>query len=101
MPKCENTVMNMEPFTGDNGDIMKSEMKCFICTQEFKSTYTSKKNDKKFHIKKKKENQLRFKCGQCGATFIDKIEVLHHIIRKHKACNVCNHSSITQVFRIP
>ena len=65
--------------------------------EEFKTTNTLKKHDEKFHIKKEKDNKSRYKCDQCSATFIDKLEGPQHIIIKHRSCNECNRSFNTHI----
>ena len=82
--ETKTTGLQPEYIVGNTSHI--KEIKCDVCSKDFKSKATILNHDKKFHIVK---GTKIYKCDNCNEKMEDKMKLISHIIKEHIVCTMC------------
>ena len=66
--------------------LIKKEIKCDVCSKDFKSKAILLNHDKTFHTLK---GTMIYKCGNCNKKVKDKRKFISHITKEHIVCTEC------------
>ena len=84
--KIETRTNGLQPENMVDTASHKKEIKCDVCSKDFKSKAILLNHNKKFHILK---GTMIYKCDDCNKKVKDKMKFISHITKEHTVCTEC------------